>query len=119
MSVYRRSRGIQALINSNARKLAEQDESIAMTSGIPYTIVKAASLQNVPGGNQGFSFKENSAELGSLSKEDAATICAAAALNVVLPKNGFIFEVANGDDQKVSDWKELFATLLVKANQQP
>ncbi|XP_047341587.1 uncharacterized protein LOC124945235 isoform X2 [Impatiens glandulifera] len=117
LSVYRRSSGIQALINSNARKLAEQDESIAMASGIPYTIIKAGSLKNVPGGNLGFSFKENSAEMGSLSKEDAATICAAAALDAV-PKSSFVFEVANGDDQKVSDWKELFATLLVKADEQ-
>ncbi|GFY97194.1 NAD(P)-binding Rossmann-fold superfamily protein [Actinidia rufa] len=58
LSVYKGTVGIQALMNSKARKLAEQDESIVMASGIPYTIIRAGSLQNTPGGKQGFSFKE-------------------------------------------------------------
>lgn len=45
-------------MNSKARKLAEQDESFVMASGIPHTIIRAGSLQNTPGGKQGFSFKE-------------------------------------------------------------
>lgn len=58
LSVYRGTGGIQALMNSNARKQAEQDESIVMASGIPYTIIRAGLLQNTPGGQQGFSFNE-------------------------------------------------------------
>ena len=58
LSVYKGTVGIQALMNSKARKLAEQDESIVMALGIPYTIIRAGSLQNTPGGKQGFSFKE-------------------------------------------------------------
>lgn len=58
LSVYRGTGGIQAIMNSKARKLAEQDESMVMASGIPYTVVRAGSLQNTPGGKQGFSFKQ-------------------------------------------------------------
>ena len=58
MSVYRGTGGIQALMQGNARKLAEKDESIVTDSGIPYTIIRAGLLQNTPGGKEGFSFKE-------------------------------------------------------------
>ncbi|XP_059640987.1 uncharacterized protein LOC132283108 isoform X2 [Cornus florida] len=59
LSVYRGSSGIQALMNSNARKLAEQDESMVLASGIPYTIIKTGVLTSTPGGNQGFSFEKD------------------------------------------------------------
>lgn len=58
MSVYKGANGIQALLKSNARKLAEQDESTLVASGIPYTMIRAGSLQNSPGGTQGFSFEQ-------------------------------------------------------------
>lgn len=58
LSVYKGANGIQALMKSNARKLAEQDESIMVASGIPYTVIRAGSLQNSPGGTQGFSFEQ-------------------------------------------------------------
>ncbi|XP_030972842.1 uncharacterized protein LOC115992762 isoform X1 [Quercus lobata] len=115
LSAYRGSGGIQALMKSNARKLAEQDESLLMASGIPYTIVRAGLLQSTPGGQQGFSFEEGSAARGNLSKEDAAFICVQA-LDAV-PQRGFIFEVVNGDE-KISDWQECMARLMEKAGQQ-
>lgn len=58
LPVYRGSSGIQALMKGNARKLAEQDESTLMASGIPYTIIRTGALQNTPGGKQGFQFEE-------------------------------------------------------------
>lgn len=58
LSVYRGSGGIQALMKGNAGKLAEQDESMLMASGIPYTIIRTGVLQNTPGGKQGFQFEE-------------------------------------------------------------
>ncbi|XP_010273930.1 PREDICTED: uncharacterized protein LOC104609342 isoform X1 [Nelumbo nucifera] len=116
LAAYRSSSGIQALMTGNMRKLAEQDESVVVASGIPYTIIRAGLLQNSPGGVQGFSFKEGSAAQGRLSKEDAAFICVEA-LDAV-PQRGLIFEVANGEE-KVSDWKQCFATLIEKAEQQP
>ncbi|XP_058079129.1 uncharacterized protein LOC131227358 isoform X2 [Magnolia sinica] len=109
LAVYRGSSGIQALMNSNARKLAERDEAAVIASGIPYTIIRAGSLQNSPGGEQGFSFKEGSAAQGRVSKEDAALICVEA-LDPV-PQTGLVFEVVNGEE-KVSDWKERFASLI-------
>nr|POE68099.1 hypothetical protein CFP56_19753 [Quercus suber] len=115
LSAYRGSGGIQALMKSNARKLAEQDESLLMASGIPYTIIRAGLLQSTPGGQQGFCFEEGSAARGNLSKEDAAFICVQA-LDAV-PQIGFIFEVVNGDE-KISDWQECMARLMEKAGQQ-
>ncbi|KAM3747212.1 hypothetical protein ACB098_05G019000 [Castanea mollissima] len=115
LSAYRGSGGIQALMKSNARKLAEQDESLLMASGIPYTIIRAGLLQSTPGGQQGFSFEEGSAARRNLSKEDAAFICVQA-LDAV-PQRGFIFEVVNGDE-KISDWQECMARLMEKAGQQ-
>ncbi|KAM7476077.1 hypothetical protein LguiB_023320 [Lonicera macranthoides] len=115
LSVYKGSGGIQAIMNSNARKLVEQDESVIIASGIPYTIIRVGSLRNIPGGKQGFSLKEGSAIKGTLSKEDAAFICVEA-LDAV-PKRGLVFEVVNGEE-KISDWKECFTTLMEKADQE-
>ncbi|CAI9114397.1 OLC1v1015114C1 [Oldenlandia corymbosa var. corymbosa] len=112
LSVYRGNSGIQAIMNSNARKLAEQDESALMASGIPYTIIRAGALKNTPGG-QGFSFKKDCATQGSLSKEDAAFICVEA-LDAV-PEKGFMLEVVNGEE-KVSDWKQCFEELMGKSD---
>ncbi|GAB4842623.1 hypothetical protein Ancab_012598 [Ancistrocladus abbreviatus] len=58
LSVYKGANSIQALMKSNSRKLAEQDESMVMASGIPYTIIRVGVLQNTPGGTQGFNFEE-------------------------------------------------------------
>ncbi|XP_059457375.1 uncharacterized protein LOC132187176 isoform X1 [Corylus avellana] len=115
LSAYKGAGGIQALMKSNARKLAEQDELMLIASGIPYTIIKAGLLESTPGGGQGFSFEEGSSERRNLSKEDAAFICVEA-IDAV-PQRGFIFEVANGDE-KVSDWQERLARLMEKAEQQ-
>ncbi|GMY34695.1 hypothetical protein FCV25MIE_29937 [Fagus crenata] len=115
LSAYSSSGGIQALMKSNARKLAEQDEWMLKASGIPYTIIRAGLLQSTPGGQQGFSFEEGSAARGNLSKEDAAFICVQAVDAV--PQRGFIFEVVNGDTN-ISDWQECLAKLMEKAEQQ-
>ncbi|CAL0308696.1 unnamed protein product [Lupinus luteus] len=112
LSVYNDRSGIQSLLKSNAKKLAEQDESALKASGIPYTIIRTGVLKDTPGGKQGFTFDEGCAASGSLSKEDAAFVCVAA-LECV-PQTGFIFEVANGEN-KVSDWKECLAGLMEKA----
>ncbi|XVF25201.1 hypothetical protein REPUB_Repub13aG0192900 [Reevesia pubescens] len=111
LSVYRASSGIQALMTSNSRKLAEKDESVLMASGIPYTIIRAGMMQNTPGGAQGFSFEVGSAASGSLSMEDAASLCVVA-LEVV-PQARFTFEVVNGGEN-VSDWKECLTRLMEK-----
>lgn len=50
-------------MNSNARKLAEQDEKALESSGVPYTIIRSGALKNAPGGKQGFSFKEVLSEI--------------------------------------------------------
>ncbi|KAL6335312.1 hypothetical protein AAG906_029554 [Vitis piasezkii] len=115
LSAYRGTSGIQALMQGNARKLAEKDESIVTGSGIPYTIIRAGLLQNTPGGKEGFSFKEGVAATGRLSKEDAAFICVEAVDTV--PEAGLVFEVANGGE-KVSDWKECFKALVEKPDKQ-
>lgn len=112
LSVYRGSSGIQALMTENAKKLAEKDEAAIMAAGVPCTIVRAGSLRDTPGGGQGFNFEEGCAARGSLSKEDAATICVEA-LDVV-PNSRFVFEVVNGEE-KVSDWKECLTVMLQKS----
>ncbi|XP_051116039.1 uncharacterized protein LOC127241161 [Andrographis paniculata] len=114
LSVYRDYTGIQAVINKNSRNVAEQDENAVKSSGIPYTIIRTGVLKNTPGGEQGFNFKEGSAAKGSLSKGDAALICVEALDNV--PQKGLTFEVVNGDE-KVSDWKKSFTTLMDEAAQ--
>lgn len=99
-------------MNSNARKLAEQDESIVVSSGIPYTIIRTGLLTNDRGGKPGFNFEEGCTTNGSLSKEDAAFICIEA-LDVV-PEKGLVFEVVNGEEE-VLNWKDQFARLMEKA----
>ncbi|XP_030476214.1 uncharacterized protein At5g02240 isoform X1 [Syzygium oleosum] len=112
LSVYEGSSGIQAMMRGSSKKLAEQDESKLMASGLPYTIIRAGALQDTPGGEQGFRFDEGCSAKGSLSKEDAAMICVEA-LSAV-PQGGFAFEVVNGEE-KVSDWKQCLVKLMEKA----
>nr|XP_043627104.1 uncharacterized protein At5g02240 isoform X2 [Erigeron canadensis] len=114
LSVYRGSSGVQAIMNNNARKLAEQDESVVVSSGIPYTIVRTGLLKNDRGGKPGFSFEKGCADNGSLSKEDAAFICIEA-LDMV-PERGMVFEVVNGEEE-VQNWKDQFAKLMEQAQQ--
>uniref|UniRef100_A0A7N0RH45 NAD(P)-binding domain-containing protein n=1 Tax=Kalanchoe fedtschenkoi TaxID=63787 RepID=A0A7N0RH45_KALFE len=90
LSVYSSASGIQSMFTGNAKKLAEQDESALINSGVPYTIVRTGVLKNTPGGTQGFSFEKGCAASGSISKEDAAFICVEA-LDVV-PQKGFVME---------------------------
>ncbi|KAF8698735.1 hypothetical protein HU200_034988 [Digitaria exilis] len=106
LAVYRSSGGLQAIMNSKLKKLAERDEEVVLASGIPSTIIRTGSLQSTPGGERGFDFTEGVAAKGRISKEDAATICVEA-LDII-PRKTLIFEVANGDE-KVSDWKAWFA----------
>ncbi|TVU46596.1 hypothetical protein EJB05_06139, partial [Eragrostis curvula] len=107
--VYRNSGGIQAILNSKLKKLAERDEEVVLASGIPSTIIRTASLQSTPGGERGFDFTEGVAAKGTISREDAATLCVEA-LDAI-PQKTLIFEVANGD-KKVEDWKEWFAAQM-------
>ncbi|KAI7746129.1 hypothetical protein M8C21_032308 [Ambrosia artemisiifolia] len=112
LSVYRASSGVQAIMSSNARNLAEQDESIVVASGIPYTIVRTGVLTNDRGGKPGFSFEKGCTTNGSLSKEDAAFVCIEA-LDVV-PEKELVFEVVNGEEN-VSNWKDQFEKLMQQA----
>lgn len=111
LSVYRNSGGLQAIMNSKLRKLAERDEEVVLASGIPSTIIRAASLETTPGGEKGFNFTEGIAVKGKISREDAATICVEA-LDAI-PQTTLIFEVANGGE-KVTDWKTWFAERMSK-----
>lgn len=115
LASYRGRSGIQALMNNKAKILAEKDEAVVVESGIPYTIIRTGLLQNSPGGERGFNFKEGVAADGKLSKEDAACICVEA-LDAV-PQRGLVFEVVNGEE-KVLDWKQQFESLM-KSREQP
>ncbi|OQU92406.1 hypothetical protein SORBI_3001G340600 [Sorghum bicolor] len=106
LAVYRNSGGLQAIMNSKLKKLAERDEEVVLASGIPCTIIRTGSLQSTPGGERGFDFTEGIATKGRISKEDAATICVEALDSI--PRKTLIFEVANGDE-KVRDWNAWFA----------
>ncbi|XP_076930152.1 uncharacterized protein LOC143594819 [Bidens hawaiensis] len=112
LSVYRASSGVQAIMNSNAKNLAEQDESMVAASGIPYTIVRTGALTNDRGGKPGFGFEKGCTTNGSLSKEDAAFICIEA-LDVV-PEKQLVFEVVNGEEN-VLNWKDQFEKLTEQA----
>lgn len=56
LAVYRNSGGLQAIMNSKLKKLAEKDEEVVLASGIPCTIIRTGSLQSTPGGERGFDF---------------------------------------------------------------
>ncbi|XP_057860508.1 uncharacterized protein At2g37660, chloroplastic isoform X2 [Cryptomeria japonica] len=113
LAVFRSHGGIQAFINGKAKSLAEENEMAIITSGIPYTIVRAGLLQDRPGGQFGFNFEGGCASKGSLSKEDAAAICVEAL--DTSPQKGLIFEVVNGEET-VQNWKDLFTSLAKSSN---
>ena len=66
LAVYRNSGGLQAIMNSKLKKLAERDEEVVLASGIPCTIIRTGSLQSTPGGERGFDFTEDSVRKPSL-----------------------------------------------------
>lgn len=66
LAVYRNSGGLQAIMNSKLKKLAERDEEVVLASGIPCTIIRTGSLQSTPGGERGFDFTEVSVRKPSL-----------------------------------------------------
>ncbi|KAI0516267.1 hypothetical protein KFK09_008939 [Dendrobium nobile] len=112
LDVYKGAGVFQAIIKKKSREFAERDQEVVISSGIPYTIIKAGLLQDVQGGKQGFCFDEGVASKGRLNKEDAARICVEA-LDAV-PTKGLMFEVVNGDE-RVEDWQEWFATKIRNA----
>ncbi|XP_042380314.1 uncharacterized protein LOC121972738 [Zingiber officinale] len=109
LAYYKGSGGFQAIMNSKARELADRDEKVVITAGVPYTIIRTGLLQSVPSGDHAFSFSKGDAAKGNLSKEDAAVICVEALESP--PEEGLIFQVANGEE-KVTDWKVKFAALI-------
>ncbi|CAF2064445.1 sanguinarine reductase isoform X1 [Brassica napus] len=114
LSVYESSGGIEAMMNSKAKKLAEGDEKAVISSNVPYTIIRTGKLENSPGGNQGFNFSSDAATKGSLSKEDAARICIEALS--LIPPTGLLFQVSNGEEA-VSDWEGQLMKLMQRQNQ--
>lgn len=66
LPVYRNSGGLQAIMNSKLKKLAERDEEVVLSSGIPSTIIRTGSLQSTPGGERGFDFTKVSVQKPSL-----------------------------------------------------
>lgn len=111
LEAYKGGGGFQAFLNSSTRKLAEKDEQVVIASGIPYTIIQAGTLQDSPGGAQGFNFEQGVASKGQLSKEDAAGICVE--VLQVVPQKGMVFEVANGEE-KILDWKQMLTSMTEK-----
>ncbi|MCO5602006.1 hypothetical protein L7F22_056133 [Adiantum nelumboides] len=107
-AAYSNVGGLVGLLNSKARRQAEEDEAALRKLGIPCTIVRSATLRDEPGGLKGFKFKQGCTQGGSISREDAALICVKAL--EFPPKETLIFEVASGDDQ-VDDWGALFNSL--------
>uniref|UniRef100_M4DHR8 Uncharacterized protein n=1 Tax=Brassica campestris TaxID=3711 RepID=M4DHR8_BRACM len=114
LSVYESSGGIEAMMNSKAKKLSEGDEKAVLSSNVPYTIIRTGKLENSPGGNLGFNFSTDAAAKGSLSKEDAARICIEALS--VIPPTGLLFQVSNGEEA-VSDWEGQLMKLMQRQNQ--
>lgn len=74
LSVYRGITGIEAFMKSKLRALAEQDEAVAMASGIPYTIIRVGLLENTPSGKQGFSFEEVFSFIATFTKQLTTTV---------------------------------------------
>jgi hypothetical protein len=62
-------------MNSKLKKLAERDEEVVLSSGIPSTIIRAASLQSTPGGERGFDFTKVSVQKPSLPPVHVNPFC--------------------------------------------
>ncbi|KAJ7564713.1 hypothetical protein O6H91_02G029700 [Diphasiastrum complanatum] len=105
--VLRNEKGIGSILAARARKQAEEDEAAVANFGVPTTIIRTGRLQDEPGGRLGFAFAQGSTLSGTLSREDAATVCVKA-LDVP-PQQSLIFEVVNGSDT-VSDWEDVFSS---------
>lgn len=56
LAVHRNNVGLGALFKGNGRQQAEQDEASIASTGVPYTIVRPATLRDEPGGQLGFEF---------------------------------------------------------------
>ncbi|CAM6027351.1 unnamed protein product [Sphagnum balticum] len=108
LAVCRNEGGIASFFSGKSHRQIEQDEAAIASCGVPYTIVRPGSLRDEPGGQLGFDFVQGRAVNGSISREDAATVCVRA-LDAP-PQQALVFEVVNGT-QKIADWKEVFSSL--------
>ncbi|KAG0562109.1 hypothetical protein KC19_9G118900 [Ceratodon purpureus] len=108
LAAYRNEGGLAALFNGNGRRQAEQDEKAIANTGIPYTIVRPGALRDEPGGQLGFQFAQGESITGTITREDAASICVRALSRP--PQTALIFEVAN-KKEKSGDWKASFSEL--------
>ncbi|MCO5608555.1 hypothetical protein L7F22_062766 [Adiantum nelumboides] len=61
-AAYSNVGGLVGLLNSKARRQAEEDEAALRKLGIPCTIVRSATLRDEPGGLKGFKFKQNNSK---------------------------------------------------------
>lgn len=108
LAAYRNEGGLAALFKGGARRQAELDEAAVASTGIPYTIVRPGALRDEPGGQQGFQFAQDEPITGTITREDAATICVRALSKP--PQQALIFEVSN-KKEKSGDWKSIFSEL--------
>ncbi|KAH8968550.1 hypothetical protein BDL97_03G133400 [Sphagnum fallax] len=108
LAVCRNEGGIATFFSGKSHRQIEQDEAAIASCGVPYTIVRPGTLRDEPGGQLGFDFVQGRAVNGSISREDAATVCVRA-LDAP-PQQALVFEVVNGT-QKIADWTEVFSSL--------
>ncbi|CAM6123301.1 unnamed protein product [Calypogeia fissa] len=108
LAANRNQGGLGALFGGVSRRDAEENEAAIASLGIPYTIVRAGSLKDVEGGQLGFRYGQDGDVQGSISREDAAYVCAEALDSP--PQRALVFEVANGREE-VEDWSAVFTSM--------
>lgn len=68
-------------------------EAAVRAAGVPCTVVRAGALRDAPGGKDTLLLSGRGGVTGSISREDAAAVCAAAALGAPPRPSGRTFEV--------------------------
>ncbi|BBN20321.1 hypothetical protein MPTK1_8g18210 [Marchantia polymorpha subsp. ruderalis] len=108
LTVNRNQAGLGSLFGALGRRDAEENEAAISSLGVPYTIVRAGALKDEPGGQLGFSYGQGGSVQGTISRQDAAYVCAEA-LDAP-PENALVFEVVNGAED-VEDWSAVLTSM--------
>ncbi|KAG6550388.1 hypothetical protein Mapa_008351 [Marchantia paleacea] len=108
LTVNRNQGGLGSLFGALGRRDAEENEAAISSLGVPYTIVRAGALKDEPGGQLGFSYGQGGSVQGTISRQDAAYVCAEA-LDAP-PQNALVFEVVNGAED-VEDWSAVLTSM--------
>ncbi|MEM7550404.1 MAG: NAD(P)H-binding protein [Bacteroidota bacterium] len=96
---------------SGAIKHRGEGEELLRSSGLPYTIIRAAWLEDTSDGQKSIRFEQGDTGDGKITREDVAEVCVQSIYHS--DAHHKTFEIYNEEGLPINDWQKVFSTLDV------